>query len=164
MTMRYTDEKFAAELLKMIKSVENDYQSAISDNYHKMSDTTFKGMGCEIFYDTWTNSRLKSNLFLTAEYIISEHSSFLNVLISIWTLSLRYITVQVNLIKVNLMKLQWIVNIALIKILSLCVCSIFIPLKLYGVNCLWRERKLIGRNYWVIKLAKKQRKHPWINM
>jgi len=39
-----SDSKFAAELVKFLKNSENEYQAAISDNYVKMSDTTFKAL------------------------------------------------------------------------------------------------------------------------
>jgi capping protein alpha len=39
-----SDVKFAAELVKMMKKAENEYQSAISENYVKMSDTTFRAL------------------------------------------------------------------------------------------------------------------------
>ena len=36
--------QFVADLIKYVKTSEGDYQSAISDNYVKMSDTTFKAL------------------------------------------------------------------------------------------------------------------------
>ncbi|CAG5095899.1 Oidioi.mRNA.OKI2018_I69.XSR.g14390.t1.cds [Oikopleura dioica] len=42
--MCYDRNQFVADLIKYVKTSEGDYQSAISDNYVKMSDTTFKAL------------------------------------------------------------------------------------------------------------------------